>query len=142
MVFGYDVAVVFSVSGDTKGTVHLSGYYQPGPEDEDEGDDFDEEDEEDDDEEIDADTYRKLLASTKAITGDDDEDDEDEDDEDEDDEEDDTEDEAANEALIAKMIKKNALTGKDFGAASSKFPTSNKVKVLPEVNQGEFCASS
>lgn len=31
LVFGYDVPVSFSVEGN--GTLHLSGYYQPGPED-------------------------------------------------------------------------------------------------------------
>ncbi len=33
LVFGYDVPATFSLSGDANGTVHLSGYYQPGPDD-------------------------------------------------------------------------------------------------------------
>ena len=41
------VQVTFSVTGDSKGSVHLSGYFQPGPEDMD-GDDDDEDDEDDD----------------------------------------------------------------------------------------------
>lgn len=31
LVFGYDVPVMFSVSGDSDGEVHLNGYYQPCP---------------------------------------------------------------------------------------------------------------
>ena len=31
LVFGYDVPVTFSTTGDANGTIHLSGYYQPGP---------------------------------------------------------------------------------------------------------------
>ena len=44
MVFGYDVPVKFTLEGACKAaSVHLSGYFQPGPDD-------DEEDEEDGDE--------------------------------------------------------------------------------------------
>ena len=35
--------MTFSVTGDAKGSLHLSGYYQPGPDDDDaEGDEDDE----------------------------------------------------------------------------------------------------
>ena len=39
LVLGYDVATKFSLVGakDAKGTVYLSGYYQPAPDDEDDG---------------------------------------------------------------------------------------------------------
>lgn len=48
LVFGYDVPVAFRVEGDSKAEVHITGYYQPiGDSDDDEsdseGDDFDEE---------------------------------------------------------------------------------------------------
>ena len=33
LVFGYDVPVSFSVTGDARGSMHLSGYFQPGPDD-------------------------------------------------------------------------------------------------------------
>ncbi len=39
LVFGYDVPVEFQVVGKGSGTVHFSGYIQPGPMDEDEDDD-------------------------------------------------------------------------------------------------------
>jgi hypothetical protein len=39
MVFGYDVPVKFSVEGACKtASVHLTGYFQPGPDDEEEED--------------------------------------------------------------------------------------------------------
>lgn len=42
MVFGYDVPVKFSIEGASKtASVHLSGYFQPGPDDDDEDDDED-----------------------------------------------------------------------------------------------------
>jgi hypothetical protein len=42
MVFGYDVPVKFSIEGACKtASVHLSGYFQPGPDDDDEDDDED-----------------------------------------------------------------------------------------------------
>lgn len=43
MVFGHDVPVTFSaVSTCKNATVHLSGYYQPGPDDDQDSDDEDE----------------------------------------------------------------------------------------------------
>lgn len=46
MVFGYDVPVKFSIEGACKtASVHLSGYFQPGPDDDDEDDDEDGDDE-------------------------------------------------------------------------------------------------
>lgn len=45
MVFGYDVPVKFSVEGGCKAaSVHLTGYFQPGPDDEDDEEDEDDED--------------------------------------------------------------------------------------------------
>ena len=41
LVFGEDDEIIFSVKGTAKGSVHLSGYYQPGPEEEDDEDDDD-----------------------------------------------------------------------------------------------------
>ena len=38
LVFGEDVEITFCVKGSAKGSVHLSGYYQPGPEDHDDED--------------------------------------------------------------------------------------------------------
>jgi hypothetical protein len=43
--------VSFSVTGDSKGIVHLSGYFQPGPEDG-EGEDDEDDDEDDEDDEV------------------------------------------------------------------------------------------
>jgi hypothetical protein len=59
LVFGYDVPFRFKVVGD--GVVHLSGYFQPAPEDDEEGDDDD--DEESDEEE----TNAKVAAVNAAI---------------------------------------------------------------------------
>ena len=43
MVFGYDVPVKFSVEGACKtASVHLTGYFQPGPDDDEEEEDEDE----------------------------------------------------------------------------------------------------
>ena len=39
LVFGDDFEITFSVKGTAKGSVHLSGYYQPGLQDEEEDDD-------------------------------------------------------------------------------------------------------
>ena len=45
MVFGYDVPVKFTVEGAcTAASVHLTGYFQPGPDDDNEDDDEDDED--------------------------------------------------------------------------------------------------
>ena len=45
MVFGYDVPVKFTVEGaSTTASVHLTGYFQPGPDDDNEDDDEDDED--------------------------------------------------------------------------------------------------
>ena len=38
LVFGYDVPATFSITGDAKAVVYLSGYLQPGPDDGDAGD--------------------------------------------------------------------------------------------------------
>ena len=64
MVFGYDVPVKFSVEGACKAaSVHLSGYFQPGPEDD--------EDEEDDDEDEDGNFtilfIHRSLSDTKCF---------------------------------------------------------------------------
>lgn len=72
LVFGFDVPATFSTTGD--GEVHLSGYYQPGPDDgeDEEGDDedFDDEDEDSEDEEEDDEHNAKLaqemIAKLKA----------------------------------------------------------------------------
>jgi hypothetical protein len=42
--------VTFSVTGDSKGSVHLSGYFQPGPEEEMGGEDEYDSEEDDEDE--------------------------------------------------------------------------------------------
>ena len=43
MVFGYDVPVKFTVEGAcTAASVHLTGYFQPGPDDDNEDDEDDE----------------------------------------------------------------------------------------------------
>ena len=58
MVFGYDVPVKFSIEGACKtASVHLSGYFQPGPDD----------DEEDDDEDGDDDGTSQAFASRKRM---------------------------------------------------------------------------
>jgi hypothetical protein len=102
IVLGYDVPLKFVVEGDAKATLHISGYYQPGPDDGDSDDDMEFDDEDGEDDEDDAEEkefskaqYKKLLASTAAAAGkdkgkivvedvDDDEDDSDEDDSEED----------------------------------------------------------
>jgi hypothetical protein len=49
LVFGYDVSVTFSVTSSSKsGTVHLSGYYEPAPDEEDDDEDNGDDDDEDD----------------------------------------------------------------------------------------------
>ena len=56
LVFGYDVPVVFYITSEDKSAkLHLSGYFQPAPEDD--GDD-DEEDEDSEDEEVLANTSK------------------------------------------------------------------------------------
>ena len=97
IVIGYDVITKFSVEGTGKGSVHLSGYYQPGPAEDDDLDeeDYDDYDDEDDDEDEDErgltkEQYMKLLASKGGANGDDDDDDDE--DEDEDDDDDDSDD--------------------------------------------------
>jgi hypothetical protein len=58
MVFGYDVPVKFSIEGACKtASVHLSGYFQPGPDD----------DEEDDDEDGDDDGTSRAFANRKRM---------------------------------------------------------------------------
>ena len=58
MVFGYDVPVKFSIEGACKtASVHLSGYFQPGPDD----------DEEDDDEDGDDDGTSQAFARRKRM---------------------------------------------------------------------------
>lgn len=58
MVFGYDVPVKFSIEGACKtASVHLSGYFQPGPDD----------DEEDDDEDGDDDGTSEAFANRKRM---------------------------------------------------------------------------
>jgi hypothetical protein len=37
LVFGYDVPVKFAMTGSSEAEVYLSGYFQPGPEDEEAG---------------------------------------------------------------------------------------------------------
>ena len=101
LVFGFDVPVGFSIEGP--GTVHLAGYYQPGPESMDDEDDEDmydmdddeeddEDDGEDDDEEVDvkkAAQYKQIAASSKAAAAEEDDDDDEDEDDDEDDDDDD-----------------------------------------------------
>ena len=129
LVFGYDVPVEFSITGDDKVSVFLSGYFQPGPDEDDEDmeedEDFDEigdEDDEEDDEDR-AQVYKALAAGASSGDSDseDDEDDEEdsgrveqlpdedeEDDEEESDDASDSEDEKLDEEFISKMIKKNS----------------------------------
>jgi hypothetical protein len=55
MVFGYDVPVTFIAEGNCKGaSIHVSGYFQPGPDD-------DEDDEDDDDEDDDGKYTENLI---------------------------------------------------------------------------------
>ena len=82
MVFGYDVPVKFTVEGAcTTASVHLTGYFQPGPDDENEDDEDDEDGESSStyfrpqlgrsnvfdqnillDEDMDEEMYKKLIA--------------------------------------------------------------------------------
>jgi hypothetical protein len=56
MVFGYDVPVTFIAEGNCKGgSIHVSGYFQPGPDD-------DEDDNEDDDEDDDGKYCEHFIA--------------------------------------------------------------------------------
>lgn len=74
LVFGYDVPVAFVSEG--KGEVYLSGYYQPGPEEDDENDyDMDDEDDEDeegseddDEDEEDDEDYGDEEANIKSVS--------------------------------------------------------------------------
>ena len=96
LTFGYDVPATFSITSDSpKCSVHISGYFQPGPEDNDDEEsgeeyDFDEDEDDEDDEEM-AQKYKKLAAEAKKggkmIIEDVDDDDDDDDDDDEDDDE-------------------------------------------------------
>lgn len=99
MVFGYDVPVTFIAEGNLKGaSIHVSGYFQPGPDDDEDDEDDDEDDE--DGEGMDEAMYKKLLAENGG--GDDDK--LEVDDDSEDDDEDDDEEEGVNEAFIAVCI--------------------------------------
>ena len=149
LVFGFDVPVQFSMGGDeNKASVFLSGYFQPGPDDdedmgdeEDEYGEYGEEGEDVDDSEDDEDRaalYKQLaMGMGGGLHNDDSDDDEDseedsEDDEaesggrvqqldseDEEDDEEDSEDEALDEEFISKMIQKNAK-GSSTGGSGSK----------------------
>jgi len=133
LVFGYDVPVAFSSEG--KGEVYLSGYYQPGPEEDDEndydeyGEDEEDSEDEEDDEDDDDDEEAKIMSAEAAIAKlgagrkndlvvsgkkvskaqlqSDSEDDDDEEDDEEDSEEDG--DSEGDEEFIKKMIKRNGL---------------------------------
>lgn len=74
LVFGYDVPVTFTTTGDANGTVYLSGYFQPGPD----GDDEDDEDEygDFDGEEMDEDDEEGSEEDSEEEDGSDDEDEE------------------------------------------------------------------
>jgi hypothetical protein len=101
LVFGFDAPVQFSLDGS--GSVHISGYYQPGPEmdgDDDDMDDYDEdveseddEDDEDDEIELKKSVDKKLanIAASKIQNKKVEESDEDDDDEDDDEDDDDSE---------------------------------------------------
>lgn len=76
LVFGFDVPVTFIVDAENAGTVHLSGYYQPGPDMSDDDDDYmgmgdDEEDSEEEEEESedddDMDQEEKIKGAEAAI---------------------------------------------------------------------------
>lgn len=101
LVFGYDVPVKLYTTGDAKYVLHVSGYYQPAPEDFDEDDDDEEDDDEDDDDEGLV-TKAETLKALAAAGGEDDEEDDDDDEE---------EDDAETAAFIKKMIAKNASAG-------------------------------
>jgi len=69
LVFGYEVPVTFSISGESKAAVHLSGYFQPGPDadlDDDLEDDEDDEEDEDEDEEDEEDKEAPALKALEA----------------------------------------------------------------------------
>jgi len=132
LVFGYDVPVAFSSEG--KGEVYLSGYYQPGPEEDDEndydeyGEDEEDSEDEEDDEDDDDDEEAKIMSAEAAIAKlgagrkndlvvsgkkvskaqlqSDSEDDDEEDDEEDSEEDGDSE---GDEEFIKKMIKRNGL---------------------------------
>lgn len=142
LVFGFDVPATFTVSGDAKGTVYLSGYYQPAPDLDDEDDEENygacfNGDEEDDDEEMDEEDMvrqaqerieqlgngkKQLVVKgnapksnrVKQLKEGSEEEEESSDEEEEDDDEDnDEEDDAADEAFIKKMIARNQGGGDD-----------------------------
>ena len=89
LVFAYDVPTTFHVSGDKGIELHLSGYYQPAPDDDGSDDEYGDmpyDDEDSDDDEVATNT--KANASGKLViedVGDDDEESSDEDDDDEED---------------------------------------------------------
>merc|ERR1719498_877495 len=122
LVFGYDVPVKFSVTGDA--TVSLSGYYQPAPEDGEESmegfsDEEEEEEEESEDEEAPKLVPAKAVTSApkpaakavpvkqdaKIVVEEDSEDDEDE--------EEDSEEDAVDQAFIEKMMRKATAGNSD-----------------------------
>jgi len=124
LVFGYDVPIKFRADGDFKGSLHVLGYYQPGPEEDDE--EMDSDDEEDMDEE-DMEKYRGMLEA--AYGRENEESDEESDSEDSDDESD-SEDEKLDSNLVEKMIKKNLKQG-------SSFPQSSRVSEIKEGKASE-----
>jgi len=131
LVFGFDVPSKFFITGN--GEVHLSGYYQPGPQDDDdmEGypdmDEEDDEDEDEDDEEEPEEESKAVAAIGKLGTGrvvkkpesGSDEDEED----DEEDSEADSEDDEVDEAFVQAMIKKHASNGTKPTAPAAKAAT-------------------
>lgn len=148
LVFGYDVPVSFVAEG--KADVYLSGYYQPGPEeegeDEDEENDFDnydsEEDSEDDEDEEGSEdddeeanirnaeaAIAKLGAARKALKNAPAEDSEDDSEDEEEDSEDDSEEEKIDSAFVAKMVAKHGLAGKA--------PKSSRVEELESEEDSE-----
>jgi len=121
LVFGFDVPVEFSLVGEGM-SVFLSGYFQPGPEDEDmdEEGDFGEDEEDEEDGEDRAALYRQMAMGMNGGGGEDSDDDDDDDEEEEEeegrvqqlddseeDDEEDSEDEALDAQFINKMISKN-----------------------------------
>lgn len=114
MCLGFDVPATFSIAGDAKGTVYLSGYYQPGPDMDSDGDDEESDEEEDDEEDdqalealkakINAKMNEKIPAKDKIVVEGDDDDDE------SDDDDDDGEDEVDAEFIKKMMAKKAAET--------------------------------
>ena len=99
LVFGYDVPVQFYVKGDAKGAaMHVSGYFQPGPED----------DEEPDSDEEGMDYGEFMEGMEQEMEGNGDEDSSDSDEDEEDDEEDDEE-----KAALYKAMAAGAASGSD-----------------------------